>query len=293
MNSTTTGRPTSKLTSRGARAWASLGLFAAALFVSAPAYTGLDSRALTLAYRFGLPVLLALLAVVSARSERLRPARTVLLSLFGVSLGFGLAHIVGDRPLQWLGLSVAKPQGAAVAKLSEAIPICAAIFLATALARRDLGSLSLRKGPLWLSLGLGVLSALPMLAFLLLVPGTGAEALLERPAAQVLSWLPWIVLFSLANAFMEELWYRGSWYGAFGELIGPGIALHVTSLAFATLHVVVYWREPGTVLVLWPVFLYVGYACNLVLRKTGSLWGAVLGHALVDVMFVLAAFASG
>lgn len=133
----------------------------------------------------------------------------MLLSLFGVSLGFALAYIIGNGPTEWLGLSTARPPGAAVAKLSEALPMYATIFLATYLARQSLGSLGLQKGRLWLSLGLGLLSAVPLL-----------------------SWLPWIGLFSVANGFMEE-------------------------------------------------------SCG-----SGSLWGAVLSHAIADVLFLLVAFGS-
>ena len=280
------------LISRAARVWYSLALFAIALVVSAPAYMGLRSHTLEVAYRFGLPALWGVLAIATTRIERLRPIRPILLSLFGVSLGFGLAYVVGDWPLERLGLAAATPQGAAVAKASEAIPMLAAIFLATSLARRNFGSLSLRKGRLWLSLGLGLLSAVPLLGFLALVPGTGTEALLATPAATVLSWLPWIVLFSVANGFMEELWFRGAWFGTFRGLVGTPAAMHVTSLAFSAIHVVVYWSEPAALVVLWPVFLYIGYACAVIVRKTGSLWGAVLGHVLVDLMFVLVAFGS-
>ena len=287
-----TKESTSVLTSRAARVWYSLALFAIAVVVSAPAYTGMRSHTLAVAYRFGLPALWGVLVFATTRIEWLRPVRPVLLSLFGVSLGFGLAYVVGDWPLVMLGLSAATPQGAAVAKTSEAIPMCVAIFLATSLARRDLGPLSLRKGRLWLSLELGLLSAVPLLAFLALVPGTGAEVLLAVPAATILSWLPWIVLFSVANGFMEELWFRGSWFGTFRVLVGTPAAMHVTSLAFSAMHVVVYWSEPAALVVLWPVFLYVGYACAVIVRKTGSLWGAVLGHVLVDLMFVLVSFGS-
>jgi len=287
-----TEESTAVLTSRTARVWSSLALFAIALVVSVPAYTGVRSYPLTVAYRFGLPPLWGVLAIAATRIERLRPFRPVLLSLFGVSLGLGLAYLVGDRPLDRLGLSTSTPQGAAVAKLSEAIPVCAAVFLATFLAQGNLGTLSLRRGRLWLSLGLGLLSAVPLLAFLVLVPGTGARGLLAVPAATVLSWVPWVVLFSVANAFMEEVWFRGSWFGTFRELVGTSAAMHVTSLAFSAMHVVVYWSQPAALAVLWPVFLYVGYACVLIVRKTGSLWGAVLGHVIVDVMFVLVAFGS-
>ena len=273
------------LSSRAARVGASLALLAVAILVTVPAYMGLPSQALTIAYRFGLPILWGGLALAATRNARLAPARSVLLSLFGVSLGFALAYIVGERPLGWLGLSSTTPQGAAVAKLSDVILMCAAIFLAAFLARRSLGSLGLRKGRLWLSLGLGLLSTAPLLVLLAVDPAGTTKALLAVPAATILSWLPWIVLFSVANGFMEELWFRGSWLGAFRDVIGTSAAMHVTSVAFAAVHVIVYWDQPITLVQLAPVWLYMGYAYALIVRKTGSLWGAVLAHAIADVLF--------
>jgi len=40
------------------------------------------------------------------------------------------------------------------------------------------------------------------------------------------------------------------------------------------------------ILMLTPVWLYMGYAYAVIVRKTGSLWGAVLAHAIADVIFM-------
>ncbi len=283
---------TPTLPRRPAKVWLSPVLLVAALAVAVPAYSGLPTEALVIAYRLGLPALWGLLALATTRVERLAWARPVLLSLFGASLGFALAYIVGNGPIEWLGLSTSEPLGAAVAKLSEALPMYAAIFGAAFLARQSLGSLGLRKGRLGLSLGLGLLSALPLLAMVVLDPAGDMKALAAVPAATVLSWLPWIGLFAVANGFMEELWFRGSWFGAFGQAIGPSAAMHVTSIAFGLMHVIIYWGQPATFLLLAPVWLYMGYAYAFIVRKTGSLWGATLSHAMADVLFLLVAFGS-
>jgi membrane protease YdiL (CAAX protease family) len=68
--------------------------------------------------------------------------------------------------------------------------------------------------------------------------------------------------------------------------------LHVTSVSFALLHIVVYVGDVAMVLLLAPAWLYLGYACGLIVRKTGSLWGAVLTHAVADILFVAVAFGS-
>jgi len=106
------------------------------------------------------------------------------------------------------------------------------------------------------------------------------------PMPTLRSWFPWIVAFSIANGFMEELWCRGLWLAAFKQALGPSAAMHVTSVAFCEMHVIVYWREPTAILMLTPAWLYMGYAYAVIVRKTGSLWGAVLAHAIADVLYL-------
>ncbi len=124
-------------------------------------------------------------------------------------------------------------------------------------------------------------------------PSGGRDAVLRTPAAVLVSWLPWIVLFSVANGFMEELWFRGLWLGGFKPVLGLPAAIHVTSVAFCAMHVIVYLPDVATVAVLTPAWLFMGYAYGLIMRKTGSLWGPVLAHAIADVLFLLAAFSAG
>jgi membrane protease YdiL (CAAX protease family) len=282
----------STLPPRSTRALLALALTAVALLVGVPAYAGIDSRQLAILYRFGLPVLWAVLAVAAGRSTRLKTAVPVLWSLFGVSLGFALNYLVADKPLEWLGLPTSTPKGAAFSKLSEVVPMCAAIWLSAVLARRSLASFGLRNARVLLSLGLGLLASVPLLVMMVADPAGDMPALLALPAATVLSWTPWILLFSAANGFMEELWFRGSWFGAFRPLVGSPAAMHVTSISFALMHIVVYWGDSATVAILAPVWLYLGYVCALIVRKTGSLWGAVLTHAVADAIFLAVAFGS-
>ena len=128
----------------------------------------------------------------------------------------------------------------------------------------------------------------PLLVLLAVDPAGTTKALLAVPAATILSWLPWIVLFSVANGFMEELWFRGSWLGAFSGVIGISAAMHVTSIAFGA---VTRHRGSGTsrsitLMQLAPVWLYMGYAYALIVRKTGLAIGVVLAHAIADALFL-------
>jgi len=267
--------------------WVSLALLVMALGLSLPVYGHWLSGSAEDIFRFGMPLLWAGLALATTRSARLAPFRALLLGLFGVSLGFALAHLVADRPLRLAGLPSTTPQGAAVAKIfSEVIPVSAALLLAAFLARLSLRELGLRGGRVWLSLGLGLLASVPLLAYYAFDPSGTTQAVLALPMATLRSWLPWIAAFSIANGFMEELWFRGLWLSAFRRALGPAAAIHVTSFAFCLMHVIVYWQEPLAVLMLAPAWLYMGYAYALIMRKTDSLWGPVLAHAIADVLYL-------
>ncbi len=270
---------------------ASLGLLAAALAITVPTYGQWLSGDSATAYKFGLALLWGVLAIAATGSPRLRPFRAVLLSLFGVSLGLALASIVGSDPLTWLGWSAATPRGAAAEKiLSEVLPVSAAILIAAFLARSSPESLGLRGGRVWLSLGLGLLASVPLLVVFAIDPAGDSMAVLALPAATLIAWLPWLAVFSIANGFMEELWFRGSWFSAFRQLVGSPAAMHVTSVAFCAVHVIVYWSDLATVAVLAPIWLFMGYAYALIIRKTGSLWGVVLAHAIADVLYMYVYF---
>ena len=239
-------------------------------------------------------MLWGILAFGATRSERTRPYLPLLLSLFGVSLGFAFAYLADNSSLAGLGGSWSTPKGAAFNKiLTEVIPVSAAIFLSAWLSRRSLESLGLRGGKAWQSLGLGLLTTVPLVALFAIDPSGGRDAVLRTPVAVLGSWLPWIVLFSIANGCMEELWFRGLWLDGFKPVLGLPAAIHVTSLAFALLHVIVYLPDVATVAVLTPAWLFMGYAYGLIVRRTGSLWGPVLAHTLADVIFLLAAFSAG
>jgi membrane protease YdiL (CAAX protease family) len=278
---------------RSTRWLVSLALLAITLAMTVPIYGGwLGDR--NRESRFGFALLWGALALATTRIKRLRRFSGMFLCLFGVSLGLALAFVVGSRPIHYLGLSTETPKGAAVDKIfGEVIPLCAAVLLAALLGRRGLASLGLRGGRPRQSLGLGLLASLPLLALFIFDPSGGREAVFSTPPILLRSWIPWIVLFSIANGFSEELWFRGLWLGGFKDTLGATAAMHVTSLAFCLMHVIVYWGDPVSILMLTPPWLFMGYAYAWIMRKTGSLWGPALTHAIADVLFLLVAFSSG
>jgi membrane protease YdiL (CAAX protease family) len=57
------------------------------------------------------------------------------------------------------------------------------------------------------------------------------------------------------------------------------------------LPIVVYWGNPASMVVLAPVWLYMGYAYAVIVRRTGSLGGPLLAHAIADVIYMYTYFA--
>lgn len=294
MDDITPVPPIPLLAGRPARWLASLALLAVALAMTVPIYGGWLSGDAQRFFRDGFTLLWGILALGATRSERTRPYLPLLLSLFGVSLGFALAYLAAHSPLSGLGGAPDTPKGAAAEKFfTEVVPVSAALFFAAWLSRRGLESLGLRGSKVWQSLGLGLLTTVPLVALFAIDPSGGRDAVLQTPVAVLASWLPWIALFSIANGFMEELWFRGLWLGGFKPVLGLPAAIHVTSLTFCAMHVIVYLPDVATVAVLTPAWLFMGYAYALIVRRTGSLWGPVLAHTLADVLFLLAAFSAG
>jgi membrane protease YdiL (CAAX protease family) len=158
------------------------------------------------------------------------------------------------------------------------------------LSGKDLGSLSFRKG----KVGMGFLLSLIPLTCLIgfFVAMGGVQGVRSLPRGTFVSWIPWLVTFSVANGFMEELWFRGLWLDRFSDVLGGRAALALTTVIFTGMHLGAYWGGPILVLaeltVAWTVL---GFFAGWITQKTGSLWSAVLVHALYDVAFMVKYFA--
>lgn len=265
-------------------------LLVGGLIVSLPAYMTTLAPDLRQNLRLGVPLALVIVTLLAYTVTALKPYRQIALAYLAVSVGLGVARYVGGIPLNWLGWSAETPPGAAIDKIGECLPIILAILIFNRIGGGRLSSLFLQRGQLGTSLALGLaIGAFCLVPFVIM---GGLDATLAQGAPIVLSWLPWLVLFSLVNGFMEELWFRGSWMGRIGEVLGPNAALYLAALIFTLMHVIVYWSEPYSIAILTVVWFLLGFACGWVTYKTKSLWGAVLGHTLADILFMLGTFAA-
>ena len=108
---------------------------------------------------------------------------------------------------------------------------------------------------------------LPPLAHHLTYPGAVA------PAGQLPAWAAVVTLVAIA----EELLLRAALYEALMLWRGPHIAIAVTALAFAALHVPVYGWSAA------PLDLAVGVFLGVLRLLAGSVTAPALTHALADL----------
>ena len=107
------------------------------------------------------------------------------------------------------------------------------------------------------------------------------EAMVEEAAAR---WPVFLTLFVviLAPAY-EELLFRRVLFGRFLRAGRPWLGLVLSSLAFALAHEVPFLSHGNTLpamLLLWVVYGGLGAVFAWVYWRTGTLWAAVLAHAL-------------
>jgi len=203
-------------------------------------------------------------------------------AVLGVSLGFFFA----DRGLKLLGLTTQTQMGVAVARFLQASLIVIGILAVAKLCGEDLASLYIRKGRLLLGLSVGVIGAAACLVLTLLQPAIRALG-----TARLILWAPWILLFAVSGAFMEELLFRGLFLGRYEPLIGKWLTILSTAFAFTLAHMQVTYAPNG----LWKFLLVLfgfSIAWGWLMQKTESLWGSVLFHAGADFLIILPVFSS-
>lgn len=182
-----------------------------------------------------------------------------------------------------LGLTVLDSKGVAIGKLIEVGLVVVPLLVLTRLSGDRLGSLYLQRGILKTNLLVGglVMINFSASAFLFFAVRFTSS---DRLAAALL----WGLVFSFANAFMEELWLRGLFLKRFVPLIGPTGAIWVTSVIFALMHGGATYLTPIAVPFIVANTLTLGLACSYLMLKTDSIWGAVLLHAASDLFLFIA-----
>jgi membrane protease YdiL (CAAX protease family) len=177
----------------------------------------------------------------------------------------------------------------ALAKMYETLLIVIPIIALTLVSGADLGSLFLKVGnqnAKW-GLGIGGLVLVNFFTSVLIFFGTGYE--LPKLGSAII----WGFVFSICNAFSEELWIRGLFLKKMSTIIGIAGSVLLTSTTFAVLHMTSVAYLPSIAV---PVFLIntftLGLACGILMMKTDSIWGAYLIHMAADVFLFIATLAA-
>ena len=203
------------------------------------------------------------------------------------SVGLVLAGFFGNWHTLIPGLSLSTVEGVSIAKVAEVIPIVATILVGTWLVERDFTPVFLRGGDIKKTFKIGLfVSPIALIPFIAL----GGLAL-SAGLNMILAWLPWMCLFGFSNAFMEELMVRGLFLKKYNAIFGKNTSLLLTSVIFGLLHqAIIEYTDPVTFTVFLLITFLLGLAWGYVMQKSDSIWGAVLAHAIADILFLSTVF---
>jgi len=235
-------------------------------------------------YKLGLPVFFLLLFL--AARKYFPTQKNIFLAFFLVSIGWVLDFYLTGKIVDGLSINKKELSGLAVTMVISAFFVTVPVILGWWWMGNGLASLYLRGSEKrWgIIVGLGGLVILGGLGVL--------QAWGQGLAFKVLgAALPLTLVFSLANAFREELVYRAVFLESFRANIGYLAAVIVTTLVFAGAHVEVSYN-PASLVIFSIILLLIGVVGSLIMFKTGSLIGAVLFHAGADVLLIMGMLAS-
>jgi membrane protease YdiL (CAAX protease family) len=229
-------------------------------------------------------VLVAILLVVTLwlrRSASGRPYWPVFYAFFVGGMAVLVSTVLSGSLMALFGKTdpPTDPQGVALANFSMSLLRVAVIMVLMAIVGTEWGSIYLHKGRLGLGLAIGIPGFLVLAVWGLLPIAAQPDGV-----NKLLSLMPWILLYVLSNAFMEELLFRGIYLKRYEPFLGKGLSLLLTSIVFMLLHF-----QAGYVLnsLLFLVQLFpFTLAWGWLMQKTDSLWGSVLFHAGADCIII-------
>jgi uncharacterized protein len=237
--------------------------------------------------RVALVLVLLLSSLLLRRSRRLSIYWPVLFAFFIASFAQALDLCFSGWSLSLFGLDTDSPAGIAMDKLESTLLIVIPIILLTRLSGQNKGSLYLQSGSLRLGLIIG-LTVFVAVAVLSIPYAQWQYRVGDLSLQRVLPWIPWILVFVLANSINEELLFRGLFLQKLEPLLGAFAANLCVAIPFTMLHIGVDYSQNTLVLValLLPLALLLGH----LMQKTRSILASWLVHAAVDIAIVLSLF---
>jgi membrane protease YdiL (CAAX protease family) len=238
--------------------------------------------------RISLIVLLLAATLLIRRNDRYGKYYQVFLGLLIMAIAVSLDNALGIYLDVYLGVNGKTPIGYAIMKFNEFAVVVSVVVSLTLLTGGSLDSIYIQKGKLKSGLTIGLIS--------LLIAAAGSIPMSFLFKAQnlnlerILAWLPWIMIFVLANAAQEELLFRGLFLRKLQPFFGKFLSNLMIAFVFTLLHGTVNYTIDNYVFlaVVFPLALGWGY----VMQKTDSLWGSILWHAGMDIPIMLGIFSN-
>jgi uncharacterized protein len=228
-------------------------------------------------------------ALLLRRSRRFNKYWLVLFAFFIASFAQALDYYFSGWSLGLLGLDIKTPAGIAMDKLESTFLIVVPILLFTMVSGGNPASIFLQKGKLRSGLIIGITVFIAIAA--ISIPWAKWQYQTgDLSLSRVVPWIPWILLFVLANGINEELLFRGLFLRKLEPHLGAFPANLCMAIPFTMLHIGVDYTQNSLMFLafLLPLGLLLGY----VMQKTNSIIGSWLIHASVDISVALALFSA-
>lgn len=238
--------------------------------------------------KIGASLLLLAFAVLLRRRRRTEKYWPIVFALFILTVAISLQRIFGVYLIKHLGVSDSTPAGWALPKLNECFVAVSVIVIFTLLSGGSLGSIYIQKGNLKLGLIIG------LAAFAIFAVGAIPMASLfnvQNPSlTRIIPWIPWLLIYVLANGTMEEMLFRGLFLRKLVPLVGTFLSIFLLAFIFTVLHSWVSYTADTRIFlaVTFPLALVLGY----IMHKTDSVWGSILLHAGMDIPIMIGIFSN-
>lgn len=264
-----------------------LGLGSLIMLVFSPWHPVLNRR---LDY-LGRLVLISVLFLAS-QSARIQPKlkqyALILFGLFILITAISLDYISGIYLIKHIGITDAAPMGWAVQKVNEFVMVVGTVVILTKLNGQSLKSLYIQRGKLGLGLAIGLGTFL--LAAAGAIPMSALFNARGLTLSRVLPWVPWILIFVLANAAMEEILFRGLFLKKLSPFVGKFGANLLVAVVFTLIHGFTSYSADNLIFlaILFPLALAWGW----IMQKTEGVWASILFHAGMDIPIMLGIFSN-
>ena len=231
-------------------------------------------------------------ALLARRSERVNKYWLILFAFFtaltaiSIDLYFSLSKLI----IPALNMEWDSPTGWAIEKLESSLLSIVVVLVITRLAGQSVESLYIRRGNLRMGLTVGLVAFVVMIATV--IPVTEMYFKGENLSwARILPWMPWVLIFVLANASNEELLFRGLFIGKMEPFFGKFATNILTTIPFVLLHSFTSYSTDKIVFLVFQT-LPVSLAWCWLMQKSNSIWGSILFHGAMDIPIAVGIFST-